>query len=165
MMGPSQSTLTSRNQNFTRIQSSSESETSSHSQSEVPVFVPVFGTQVTSTHFWSLEELKHMSKQELIALNNREGMVKLAGTHVPIQITTAPIDTIVPHSKEVLEYRAERLSHFPFVLPFAEAEAKLSPDVCASSSASDDDDDIPVPKAVPKRKVITTKADVGKEKT
>ena len=134
------------------------------------MFLPLFGEQVSSTQFYTLEEQKHATRKKIIELKNREGIVKLSHMNVPVKITTAPIEPIDPNDERVLAYRAECLAQFPFVLSFAEARAKLAHippiDLGVNGSSASEDEALPVARRAKKRTVEkqTITHDDGTEK-
>ena len=124
--GPSSSSVDNYSDTTGGNEFSADSEGTSEGASEVPVFLPIFGEQVMSTQFFSLEELKQETKKMLAMLHDRDGVVRLASMDEPARIRTADIEPVFVEKEDVEAYRSDRLAQFPFVLPLADALARLA---------------------------------------
>ena len=157
LVGPSQSVTDTSGDTDSENFFEGEGRGSADTKSTVPVFLPLFGEQVSSTQFYTLEEQKHATRKQIIELKNREGIVKLSHMDVPVKITTAPIEPIDPNDERILAFRAECLAQFPFVLSFAEARAKLAHipaiDLGVNGSSASEDEALPVARRAKKRTV------------
>ncbi len=87
----------------------------SRSVSKVPYLKPVFGYEVSSVTYRSLDEQLHRAMAALFDQNQRHGVARLVGMRAPLNIVT-PIVKRVPTSKEMA---SSFLTHAYEKLPFA----------------------------------------------
>jgi hypothetical protein len=101
-----------------------ESEVFSESESEVPVFLPTFGEELSSRQYVSLDEQRFLAEQRIMRQKDRHATARFLGMTIPVELRTQAVK--VPRvSKKMLEkYRLEQLAKWPFVLPYDEANRR-----------------------------------------
>jgi hypothetical protein len=106
-------------------QSTASSEASSQSESEVPILIPVFGQELASVQFRSIEEQQFRARQRIMFQPDRHATVRVRGMKEPVMIITPDV-TSGRVSTEALEaYRREQLAKWPFSLSYEEAHRRL----------------------------------------
>jgi type IV secretion system coupling TraD/TrwB family protein len=107
-------------------QSSTASEAYSESASEVPILIPVFGQELSSVQFRSIEEQRFRAAQRIMFQPDRHAFVRVRGMKEPVGIRTPDV-TSGRVSTEALEaYRREQLAKWPFSLSYEEAHRRLA---------------------------------------
>ena len=108
-------------------QSTASSEASSESESEVPILIPVFGQELTSVQFRSIEEQRFRAQQRIMFQPDRHATVRVRGMREPVMIITPEVMRSSRVSTEALEaYRREQLAKWPFSLSYEEAHRRLA---------------------------------------
>jgi hypothetical protein len=69
-------------------QSSATSDASSESESEVPILIPVFGQELSSVQFRSIEEQQFRAQQRIMFQPDRHAIVRVRGMREPVAIVT-----------------------------------------------------------------------------
>jgi hypothetical protein len=65
-------------------QSTASSEASSESESEVPILLPVFGQELSSVQFRSIEEQQFRAEQQIMFQPDRHATVRVRGMREPV---------------------------------------------------------------------------------
>lgn len=103
----------------------SEARSRSASESEVPVWIPIFGEELSSVQFSSVDEQLFLAEQRIMTQPNRHALVRLVGMQAPVELRTPDVSP-PPISEELIEeYRTEQLAKWAFVLPYETAVAQL----------------------------------------
>jgi len=107
-------------------QSSTASEAYAESESEVPVLIPVFGQELSSVQFRSIEEQQFRAQQRIMFQPDRHAFVRVRGMREPVGIITPDVKSgrVSPEALEA--YRREQLAKWPFSLPYEEAHRRLA---------------------------------------
>jgi hypothetical protein len=93
----------------------------SRSESRTPYLMPVFGEEVSSVQYRSLEEQLHRAMASLFDQRQRHGVARLVGMRAPLNIVT-PIVEKRPTSKEMADsFLTRSYEKLPFALRSAEA--------------------------------------------
>jgi hypothetical protein len=71
--------------------STAVSEASSESASEVPILIPVFGQELTSVQFRSIEEQQFCAQQRIMFQPDRHATVRVRGMREPVGIITPDV--------------------------------------------------------------------------
>src|ERR671931_1555117 len=106
-------------------QSSASSEASSESESEVPILIPVFGEELSSVQFRSIEEQQFRAKQRIMFQPDRHATVRVRGMREPVGIITPDVKSGRVSSEALEAYRREQLAKWPFSLSY-EAYRRLA---------------------------------------
>jgi Type IV secretion-system coupling protein DNA-binding domain len=106
-------------------QSSATSDASSESESEVPVLIPVFGQELASVQFRSIEEQQFRAQQRIMSQPDRHAIVRVRGMREPVGIRTPEVESVRRTVETVEEYRREQLAKWPFSLSYEEANQRL----------------------------------------
>lgn len=95
------------------------------SESKVPYLMPVFGEEVSSITYRSLEEQLHRAMAALFDQQQRHGVARLVGMRAPLNIMTPIVDR-KPTSKEMTDsYLTRVYERLPFALRSAEAHKQI----------------------------------------
>ena len=109
------SSATSKGTSRTSIRSQSRSE------SRVPYLMPIFGEEISSITYRSLEEQLHRAMAILFDQQQRHGVARLVGMRAPLNIVT-PIVKKYPASKEMTDsFLTSLYEKLPFALQSAKA--------------------------------------------
>jgi hypothetical protein len=109
----------------TTTRGDSESGSESESVSEVPVFVPVFGKELSSVQFSPLEEQRFQAEQRIMMQKDRHATARFLGMTEPVELRTPELSSRPGNEESVEEHRQEQLAKWPFVLSSEEAQARL----------------------------------------
>jgi len=97
----------------------------SRSKSRVPYLMPIFGEEVSSIQYRSLEEQLHRAMAALFDQHQRHGVARLVGMRAPLNIVT-PIVERKPTTKEMaLSYLTRVYENLPFALRSIEAHRQI----------------------------------------
>lgn len=97
----------------------------SRSESRVPYLRPIFGEEISSVTYRSLEEQLHRAMASLFDQKQRHGVGRLVGMRAPLNIVT-PIVKRFPTSKEMADSFLTRVyEKLPFALRSAEAHKRI----------------------------------------
>jgi hypothetical protein len=97
----------------------------SRSVSKTPYLMPLFGEEVSSITYRSLEEQLHRAMAALFDQKQRHGVARLVGMRTPLNIET-PIVKKFPTSKEMADsFLTSLYEKLPFALPSAEAARQI----------------------------------------
>jgi hypothetical protein len=121
----SHTTAESRASSDTSTRGQSDSKSESESTSEVPVFIPIFGDELSSVQFLSLEEQRFQAEQRIMRQKDRHATARFLGMTTPVEIRTSEVPPRFGSEERVEEYRLEQLAKLPFVLSCDEAKARL----------------------------------------
>jgi hypothetical protein len=100
------------------------SETYSESESEVPILIPVFGEELSSVQFRSLEEQRFRAQQRIMFQPDRHAL-RVRGMKEPVGIVTPDVTGSCVSEEALEEYRQEQLAKWPFSLSYEEAHRRL----------------------------------------
>jgi hypothetical protein len=103
----------------------SDSESESESTSEVPVFILIFGEELSSVQFLSLDEQRFQAEQRIMFQKDRHATARFLGMTIPVELRTPEVSPLLVGEERVEEYRLEQLAKLPFVLSCDEAQARL----------------------------------------
>jgi hypothetical protein len=103
---------------------SAEGESSSVATSTV--LIPEIGKELTHVQFASLDEQLFEAMQSLFAQDERECTARLAGMKAPVSLRTFPVDPAKPRADQLDRFVAACQARWSFVLPAAEAKARLA---------------------------------------
>lgn len=106
--------------------SSSWSESTSESHSDVPTLTPVLGKELSHVQFRSLDEQIFRSMAVLFDQDQRQCVARLIGMKAPVSLLTPHVKEPIVRPERIEQYRSERLAKFSFVLPAAEAAKRLA---------------------------------------
>jgi hypothetical protein len=109
----------------TTARGDSNSESESESVSEVPVFIPIFGKELASVQYFSLEEQRFQAEQRIMMQKDRYATARFLGMHVPVELRTPELSSRPGNEESVEAYRQEQLAKWSFVLSCEEAQARL----------------------------------------
>jgi hypothetical protein len=109
----------------TTTRGDSDSESQSESVSEVPVFIPIFGKELSSVQFSPLEEQRFQAEQRIMMQKDRHATARFLGMTSPVELRTPELPSRPGNEESVEEYRQEQLAKWPFVLSCEEAQARL----------------------------------------
>jgi len=109
----------------TTTRGDSESESESESTSEVPVWIPIFGKELASVQFYSLEEQRFQAEQRIMHQKDRHATARFLGMTAPVELRTPELPSRPGNEESVEEHRQEQLAKWPFVLSCEEAQARL----------------------------------------
>jgi hypothetical protein len=104
---------------------SSESEVISEGSSEVPVFIPVFGEELASVQFLSLEEQRFEAEKRIMLQPNRHATARFVDMIASVELRTPEVKASPVSEETTLEYREEQLAKWPFVLSYEDAHERL----------------------------------------
>jgi hypothetical protein len=139
----------------TTTRGDSESESESESTSEVPVFIPIFGKELSSVQFYSLEEQRFQAEQRIMMQPDRHATARFLGMHAPVELRTPELLSRPGNDESVEEHRQAQLAKWPFVLSCEEAQARLE-----KRSAA-----IALPSITPETEPVTYKRRLGSRAT
>lgn len=103
----------------------SETEGYSESESEVPVFLPIFGEELSSRQYVPLDEQRFLAEQRIMRQKDRHATARFLGMEAPVEIRTQDVRTPRVSEKMLEEYRLEQLAKWPFVLSYEEARERV----------------------------------------
>jgi hypothetical protein len=109
----------------TTTRGDSESGSESESVSEVPVFIPIFGKELSSVQFSPLEEQRFQAEQRIMMQKDRHATARFLGITAPVELRTPELSSRPGNEESVEEHRQEQLAKWPFVLSCEEAQARL----------------------------------------
>jgi hypothetical protein len=109
----------------TTTRSDSESGSESESTSEVPVFIPIFGKELSNVQFSPLEEQRFQAEQRIMMQKDRHATARFLGMTAPVELRTPELSSRPGNEESVEEHRQEQLAKWPFVLSCEEAQARL----------------------------------------
>jgi hypothetical protein len=109
----------------TTTRGDTESESESESVSEVPVFIPIFGKELSSVQFSPLDEQSFQAEQRIMMQKDRHATARFLGMTAPVELHTPELLSRPGNEESVEEYRQEQLAKWPFVLSCEEALARL----------------------------------------
>jgi len=95
------------------------------SVSRTPYLMPIFGEEVSSITYRSLEEQLHRAMAALFDQRQRHGVARLVGMRAPLNIVTPTVEK-KPTSKEMADLFLTRVyENLPFALRSAEARKQI----------------------------------------
>lgn len=95
------------------------------SVSRVPYLNPIFGEEISSITYRSLEEQLHRATVALSDQQQRHGVARLVGMHAPLNIVTPLVDK-KPTSKEMADsFLTRSYEKLPFALRSADAAKQI----------------------------------------
>ncbi|MGH8715762.1 MAG: type IV secretion system DNA-binding domain-containing protein [Burkholderiales bacterium] len=103
----------------------SETEGFSESESEAPVFLPIFGEELSSRQYVPLDEQRFLAEQRIMRQKDRHATARFLGIEAPVEIRTQDVRTPRVSEKMLEEYRLEQLAKWPFVLSYEEARERV----------------------------------------
>jgi hypothetical protein len=109
----------------TTTRSDSESGSESESTSEVPVFIPIFGKELSNVQFSPLEEQRFQAERRIMMQKDRHATARFLGMTAPVELRTPELSSRPGSEESVEEHRQEQLAKWPFVLSCEEAQARL----------------------------------------
>jgi hypothetical protein len=109
----------------TTTRGDTESESESESRSEVPVFMPIFGEELASIQFLSLDEQRFLAEQRIMRQPDRHATARFLGMDVPVELRTPEVPPRFGSEERTEDYRREQLAKLPYVLSCEEAQARL----------------------------------------
>jgi hypothetical protein len=109
----------------TTARGDSDSESESESVSEVPVFIPILGKELSSVQYYSLEEQSFQAEQRIKMQKDRHATARFLGMHAPVELRTPELPSRPENEESVEAYRQEQLAKWDFVLSCEEAQARL----------------------------------------
>jgi hypothetical protein len=109
----------------TTARGDTESESESESTSEVPVFIPIFGEELSGVQFLSLEEQRFLAEQRIMRQPDRHATARFLGMDAPAELRTPEVPPRFGSEKRAEDYRRERLAKLPYVLSSDDAHARL----------------------------------------
>jgi hypothetical protein len=121
----------SRSESNSEFGANSESESKSWSSSTtksksfVPTQVPVFGKELSSVQFRSIDEQIFRSMAVLFDQKERHGIARLVGMTKPVSIRTPEVDKTPGNPERTKRYLDACYAKFPFALSSAQAQHHL----------------------------------------
>jgi hypothetical protein len=109
----------------TTTRGDSESESESASVSEVPVFIPIFGEELSSVQFLSLEEQRFQAEQRIMFQKDRHATARFLNMTAPVELRIPDLPSRPGDEERMEKYRQEQLAKLPFMLSCEEAHARL----------------------------------------
>jgi Type IV secretion-system coupling protein DNA-binding domain len=109
----------------TTTRGDTQSESESESRSEVPVFMPIFGEELASIQFLSLDEQRFLAEQRIMRQPDRHATARFLGMDTPVELRTPEVPPRFGSEERTEDYRREQLAKLPFVLSCEEAQARL----------------------------------------
>ena len=103
----------------------SESETESESTSEVPVFIPIMGEELSSVQYLSLEEQRFQAEQKIMMQKDRHATARFLNMTTPVELRTPEVSPRFGSEERTEVYRLEQLAKHSFVLSCDDAKARL----------------------------------------
>ncbi len=97
----------------------------SEGTSEVPIFRPVMGKELSSVQFRPLEEQIYRASAALHDQKQRHAVVRLVESSAPVCIVTPKIEPEMTSQKRVAAYVNKIYKKLPFALPSAEAKKSI----------------------------------------
>jgi hypothetical protein len=127
LLNPMQSSSTSHvaTSSDTTSRGDSESESESASVSEVPVFIPIIGQELSSVQYLSLEEQRFQARQRIMFQKDRHATARFLEMTAPVELRTPDIPSRSENDERVEEYRQKQLANLPSVLSYDDAQARL----------------------------------------
>lgn len=122
----------SHSESDSRFGASSESENRSwseataESESESPMQIPVFGKELSSVQFESLDEQLFRAMAVLFDQKQRQCVVRTVGSRVPVSLFTPTVKEVPRTVERVERYTQKLLENCPFALRSVEAEKQLA---------------------------------------
>jgi hypothetical protein len=97
----------------------------SRSEGKVPYLMPIFGEEVSSVQYRSLEEQLHRAMAALFDQKQRHGVARLVGMRAPLNIVTPIVDR-EPTSKQMEDsFLTRSYEKLPFALRSTEAHKQI----------------------------------------
>jgi hypothetical protein len=109
----------------TTSQGRTESGSESESTSEVPVWIPIFGEELSSVQYLSLEEQRFLAEQKIMMQKDRHATARFLGMTAPAELRTPEVPPRFGSEERAEDYRLEQLAKYPFVLSYDDAQARL----------------------------------------
>ena len=106
-------------------QSHSHSETTSESESENPTLIPVFGKELSSRQYESLEEQLYRAMAVLHDQKQRQFVARVVETTEPVSVFTPTVSTVPWNADRITRYTEKILNRLPFALRAADAQKNL----------------------------------------
>jgi len=103
----------------------SDMESESESSSEVPVWIPVFGKELSGVQFLSIDEQRFLAEQRIMLQKNRHATARFVEMDVPVALRTSDVAEIPASEETILEYRLEQLAKWSFMLSYEDAHQAL----------------------------------------
>jgi hypothetical protein len=95
------------------------------SESKVPFLRPIFGEELSSVQYRTIEEQVFMAMQTLADQQQRHGVARLVGMRAPLNIVTPTVER-KPTSKEMADsFLTRAYQKLPFALRSAEAQKQI----------------------------------------
>jgi hypothetical protein len=122
----SSSTSQGSSSSDTTTRGDSESDSESESTSEVPVFIPIFGKELSSVQFSLLEEQRFQAEQRIMMQKDRHATARFLGMIAPVELRTPELSSRPGNEESVEEHRQEQLAKWPFVLCLEKRSATIA---------------------------------------
>jgi hypothetical protein len=108
--------------------STSDTESSSLSESEsvAEALASVFGTELSSREFMSIEEQKHLAMQKIRQLKRQHALVMGDNLPEPVMIRVDDVKPATVGESYIKEYAAGFIKRLPFALPTSEASKRIA---------------------------------------
>ena len=87
----SSSTSEASSSSDTTTRGDTESESESESTSEVPVFIPLFGKELSSVQFSPLEEQRFLAEQKIKLQTDRHATARFLSMTAPVELRTPDV--------------------------------------------------------------------------
>ena len=109
----------------TTTRGDTDSESGSESTSEVPVWIPIFGEELSSVQYLSLDEQRFLAEQKIMMQKDRHATARFLGMTAPAELRTPEVPPRFGSEERAEDYRLEQLAKYPFVLSYDDAQARL----------------------------------------
>lgn len=107
-------------------ESSSYSRTETHSESDVPMLIPVMGQELTHVQFRSLEEQKFRAMATLFDQRQRQCVVRPVGVNAPVSLFTPFVRDAMIRPESVERFVESQLEQLPYFLKADDAREQLA---------------------------------------
>jgi len=109
------------------MESEGEADTTTKSVTKTPVDKSVFGKELSSREFRSIEEQKFRAMQVLFDQKDRHFAIRFhGGPKAPLFVMTPTVSPAPVSAESVEEYRQRLLEQLPFALRMADAEKRMA---------------------------------------
>jgi hypothetical protein len=103
------------------------SESSSESETESSILVPIMGKELSSVQFESLEEQLFRSMAVLLDQQQRQCVVRVVGTKLPVSVVTPTVKGVPKTQERVLTYENKKLGNWTFASETRESQKLTAP--------------------------------------
>ena len=107
-------------------ESESWSESESVSKTEVPMLVPVFGSELSHVQFRWLEEQLFRAMAVLFDQQQRQGVARIVGTSAPVSIFTPDVSKKPGSEDRTKPFLEKCYKKLPFALPAIDAQKQIA---------------------------------------